>query len=279
MAGKTENKPRREKGTGSIYQKGDKWIEKLDVGIGPDGKRKSKYFSGKTQAEVKRKIREFNKSGEPVDIAKVSVQTYIYDWLETYKKNTIKDTSYDTLEKTVRNYIVPYLGSYQLPQLTSDDIQKFLQNLKNSGYSYSTVKKAYNCLNEVLKHATIKKDIAENPMLVVNLLSEESFEKKEIRYFDEKECALIVEEAQRKYSTGRDVYVYGDAYILILNTGLRLGELIGLEKSDWDRENKTIHVRRNIQFIRNRGEDGKVVKGRQMVVNSTKTYSGDHIWT
>lgn len=173
MAVKTENKPRREKGTGSIYQKGDKWMGKLDIGIGSDGKRKSKYFSGKTEAEVKRKIREYNKAGEPADTTKVSVQTYVYDWLTTYKKNTIKDTSYDTLEKTVRNYIVPHLGSYQLSQLTSDDIQKFLQKLKDNGYSYSTVKKAYNCLNEFLKHATVKKDIAENPMLIVNMLSEE----------------------------------------------------------------------------------------------------------
>lgn len=272
----TTQKPRREKGTGTIWKKENgTWMGRIDIGRSADGKRKFKNFSGKTEAEVKRKIREYNKTEHKVDYSKISVETYVKNWLTTYKKNTIKDSSYDTLEKTVRNYVIPHLGVIRLQELTSDDIQDLLQNLKDAGYSYSIVKKAYDCLNEFLKHATIKKDIAENPMLLVNMLSQETFETKEIRFFSKEECALITEEAMREYSTGRRVYLYGDAFILILNTGLRLGELLGLEKTDWDKEKKTLRVKRNIQSIRNRDKDGNVARGRKLVVNSTKTYSGD----
>lgn len=273
MAKKSE---RREKGTGTVFQRENgTWSGRINEGCGGNGKPKYKYFSGKTEAEVKRKIREYNKSGSKIEIKKISVGTYVNNWLHTYKKNTIKDTSFDTLEKTVRNYVIPRLGGIQLQQLTSDDIQKCLQELKDDGYSHSTVKKVHDCLNEVLLHATIKKDIAENPMLLVNMLSKETFDTKEIRFFNRKECALIVEEAMREYSTGRRIYLYGDAFILILNTGLRLGELLGLEKDDWDKEAKTLRVKRNIQSVRNRDKDGKVAKGRKLVTNSTKTYSGD----
>lgn len=273
MAKKTE---RREKGTGTIYQRENgTWAGRINEGIGGNGKPKYKYFSGKTEAEVKRKIREYNKSGSKIEIKKISLGTYVNNWLQTYKKNTIKDTSFDTLEKTVRNYVVPRLGGIQLQQLTSDDIQKCLQALKDDGYSHSTVKKVHDCLNEVLLHATIKKDIAENPMLLVNMLSKETFETKEIRFFNRQECALIVEEAMREYSTGRRIYLYGDAFILILNTGLRLGELLGLKKDDWDKDAKTLRVKRNIQSVRNRDKEGNVTKGRRLVTNSTKTYSGD----
>ena len=272
-----QTKERREKGTGTIWKKDNgTWMGRISIGTNAEGKRKFKSFSGKTEAEVKRKIREYNKNEHP-DPSKISLETYIYNWLTTYKKNTIKDTSYDALEKTVRNYVVPHLGCIRLQEITADDIQKMLQSLKDAGFSYSTVKKAYNCMNEIMRHAVIRQDIIRNPMLLVTMLSQEGFEKKEIRFFNKKECALITEEAMREYSTGRRVYIYGDVFILAMNTGLRLGELLALEKEDWDRESKTLTVKRNLQFIRNRDEDGNVAQGRRAVINSTKTYSGNRV--
>lgn len=162
------------------------------------------------------------------DPKKTSVQDYLYNWLRTYKMGTIKESSYDTLEKTIRNQIVPNIGSLHLSQVTSDTIQTLLSDLKKKGYSYSTVKKAHDCLNEMFEHATIADDVVKNPMLLVNMLAESEFEKKEIRYFTEKECALITEESSRVYSTGKPIYQYADAYILMLHTGIRLGEAIGL---------------------------------------------------
>lgn len=71
-------KPRREKGTGTIWQKENgKWMSRIDIGRGADGKRKFKNFSGKTEAEIKRKIREYNKSGEHIDIKKISLESYM----------------------------------------------------------------------------------------------------------------------------------------------------------------------------------------------------------
>lgn len=267
---------KRDNGTGTIYRRDNgTWVGKIYIGRDHTGKEKFKYLSGKTESDVKRKIREYNKSATPTDTSRVSVENYIYNWLNTYKKNTIKDTSYDTLEKTVRNYIVPGLGSFHFSQLTSDDIQKFLQKLKEEGYSYSIVKKAYNCLNEVFKHASVRQDISMNPMLAVKMLSEETFDKKEIRFFNERECMAIIEEARRTYSSGRPVYVYGDVFVLILNTGLRLGEVLGLEKEDWNKEDKTLRVKRNLQFVSKRDDSGNAIQGRVRIMNSTKTYSGD----
>lgn len=58
---------RREKGTGTIIKTETGYKGKIDIGRGTDGKRKFKCFSGKTEAEVKRKIREYNKSGAPTN--------------------------------------------------------------------------------------------------------------------------------------------------------------------------------------------------------------------
>lgn len=269
---------KRDNGTGTIYQRSNGgWVGKIYLGRDDSGKEKFKYLSGKTEGEVKRKIREYNQSGEKIETKKISLQDYLYNWLKTFKRGTIKDSSYDTLEKTIRNQIVPHIGLIHLQQVTPADIQGLLINLKEKGYSYSTVKKAHDCLNDMFEHATIANDVAKNPMTLVNMLAASEFEKKEIRYFTEAECALLIEESSRQYSTGKPVYQYADAYILMLHTGIRLGEAIGLKKTDWNKEENTLHIQRNIQSISKRDADGNRVKGKQLVTNTTKTYSGDRI--
>lgn len=273
-----QKETRREKGTGNIYQRSNgTWVGRLNIGTKSDGKPKIKCFSGKTEAEVKRKIREYNKSELGVEKSKISVETYFKNWLKVYKKDYLKSSSYDRLENTIIHQIVPDIGTIQLWQLSSDDIQKLLSKLKAEGYSYSIVKKAHDCLGAVLKHALINGDIDKNPMLLIKPPEKKNFPQKEIRFFTEEEVALIIEECGREYSTGTPVYIYGDAFILMLNTGIRVGELIALEKDDWDEENKTLHIRRNIQLVKSRDENGNPVSGCELVYNTTKTYSGNRI--
>ena len=114
-------------------------------------------------------------------------------------------------------------------------------------------------------------------MILVKMLASSEFEKKEIRYFTESECSSIIEEATRVYSTGKPVYQYADIYILMLHTGIRMGEAIGLQKSDWDKSSNTIHVQRNVQSVSKRDSDGNRIRGKQLITNTTKTYSGDRI--
>lgn len=50
---------RREKGTGTVYRRDNgTWVGRMNLGRGEDGKIKYKCVSGKSEAEVKRKIRE-----------------------------------------------------------------------------------------------------------------------------------------------------------------------------------------------------------------------------
>lgn len=136
---------------------------KIYLGLDETGKEKFKYFSGKTETEVKKKIREYNQSGTRIETKKISLQEYLNNWLKTYKRGTIKDSSYDAIEKTAKNQIIPYIGMIQLQEITATDIQALLVELKEKGYSYSTVKKAHDCLNAMFEHATISDDVAKNP--------------------------------------------------------------------------------------------------------------------
>lgn len=271
---------RREKGLGNIYQSGNKWIGRLDItsraGPRPGGKRRFKYFSGKTEAEVKKKIREYLKTNETTNATKVSVSDYADKWLVTYKKPELKRSSYDRLEKTIMHQVKPYIGSISLSELTADDIQTMLNTLQKEGLSWSSIKKAHDAVHGMIQHALDSDDLTKDPTRAVKMPSKDQFTQKEIRYFTKDEARAIVEELGRQHKTGQAVYPYAEAYILILNTGLREGELIGLEKADWDKESNTIHVRRNVQSVKKRDDDGKA-NGYELVTNTTKTYSGDRI--
>ena len=92
---------RRDNGTGTVYQRPNgSWVGRIYMGRGADGKPKYKCFSGKNQAEVKRKIKEFNQGGCKTDSTKVSVEEYILNWLKLYKKGSIKDPK-DTFSLTI----------------------------------------------------------------------------------------------------------------------------------------------------------------------------------
>ena len=65
---------KRDNGTGTIYQRANKtWVGKIYLGLDETGKEKFKYFSGKTEAEVKKKIREYNQSGSRIETKKISL--------------------------------------------------------------------------------------------------------------------------------------------------------------------------------------------------------------
>lgn len=272
---------RREKGTGTVYQRENgTWVGRLSIGRGKDGKPKYKCFSGKSAAEVKRKIRDFNNSGARqtiTDTSQVLFQNYLQSWLTNVKKISLKPSSYDRLEATAINQVIPRIGAFKIGEITPEDIGKMLADIQGEGLSYSTVKKAFDCTNAVLTYAFNKRDITFNPATLANKPNKSNFAQKEIRYFTKEEAALITEECGRLYKTGRPVYPYGDAFILALHTGLRIGELIALQKCDVDFDSKKLTVRRNAQVVSNRNTDGDKVGGKRIVLSTTKTYSGTRV--
>lgn len=133
---------RREKGQGSIYKRSNgKYIGTIRYTL-PNGVQKSKSFTGKTEAEVKKKIREYNRNQDSTEVLRITLGSYIENWLYNIKYGTIKNSSFDKLEATFKNHVLPELGMIRLDQLTGEDVLKLLKKKKSAGLSYSTVKKS-----------------------------------------------------------------------------------------------------------------------------------------
>jgi len=150
------------------------------------------------------------------------------------------------------------------------------EELHESGLSYSTIKKAYEAVSGCMRYYRITNSTSFNPCEGITLPEMKRKNESDIEFFTENERALIVEEATRKFSNGSYVYRLGWAFVLLLYSGLRVGELCALTWSDIDFNERTITVNKTAVEVRERDEDGvfrSVLKTQQ----STKTRSGTRI--
>jgi len=251
---------RRENGMGSISKRKDgTWTGRIDIGIQSNGKRKMKAVYGKTEAEVKRKLKEVRDAitrGEfKQDIKAVTVKSYMNNWLQNYKKHEIKPSTYDIIEATCNNLIYPRIGDFQFSAVKSSDIQNMINDLTDRGYSYSTIRKVYNYTKAAYTFACERKEISEIPFVRISLPKNIKKDVSDIVFFNEDEIKLIKEHALTKFPNS-DAYVfrYGYAILLLLYTGLRCGELLGLKWENVDFENKTIKIKNNLKQVKNRDD-------------------------
>jgi len=264
---------RRDKGDGSVYQRKDGlWVAQITPAPGA----KDKYFYGKTETEVKRKLREFKKEiarNDFFEIQKITVGEYMDNWLRTVKVNNLKPKSYDRQEVTLKNQVYRYIGDIQMGTLTVGDVQGMINGLVSEGLSYSTIKKAYNAVNGCFKLALIKGDVVKNPCLGVSLPKNLERQKSDIRFFSDDEIDLICRESVAGYGNGKQIYRLGYAVIVLMYTGMRIGELLGLRWADVDFDKRLITVKGSFVAVRNRDKDA-AVKNVLLYQNSVKTKAG-----
>lgn len=274
------SKTRRQNGEGSIFQVSEnKWIAKISLGTLPDGRVNVKQFSGKSEAIVKKKLKEFKKSSDYSDKRLPStdtVKTYFSMWMKEYQYNKLKPLSYDRLESTVNTHILPNIGGMKIDKVTRDHIQALINQLyKKQKLSYSSVKKVYVALNSCYKHALMADVVAKNPCLGV-VLPAQSERTKQVTPLSLADVEKLKRELSRTDEDGKPVCSYGQAYLLILNTGLRMGEALSLCWDDVDFENRTITVSKNSILSKKRDIDGNRTGGYELQTqNSTKTSNGN----
>ena len=264
-------------GDGSVFKRADgKWVAKYSPRKGV----KPKYLYGKTEAEVKRKLRAYKQSPEiiaQVAPSKLSLEEYMWNWLRVFKRPTIKASTYDRNESVIRGTIAPAIGDMHFGSITSLDLQNFINQLMEEGKSYWVIKKAYDTLNDCLDHAVKNGDLTDNPMLTVGAPSKANFEQEDTRALTKEEEKSLLKELERRFvSSGREAYNYRYAYILLLNTGMRLGEVVALDWSDVNFETKTLTISKNAVMVRLRDNEGKSTGRQEQVIQPTpKTKSSN----
>lgn len=250
------------------------------------GARKRKSFCGTTKQEVKEKITaylsDFDRQLTASDESKAKLEESMDRWLRVFKFPSVERGTYDRLECTAKHQIYPIIGGKVVGDITSADIQALLNHWMSEGYAYTTVKKVYNLLTDYFRYLTQQEYIPKNPMATSPMIKKSNFmasQGKEdlptsetVTIFTPEEIEMFKTEATRTWSNGERIYQQAAAYTLMLNTGLRTGEALGLLNSDIDLENRVIHLQRGVKEIARR--DGmEATSGREVKVGKLKTAS------
>ena len=202
------------------------------------GKRHEKYFQ--TLPEARNWI-EDAKYADKHDEVFVATDTTVDEWFEFWIENIVGDLAPNTLrnyrERYARN-IQPVMGKMLIANVKPMHCKKvFIQ--MDADYASSTIRQAYITMGTMFKAVKMNDLIAKHPMDGVRF-SKPVRAVDDIHYLTREEQRLFLETAQRSHNYNQ--------YALILETGLRTGEMIGLTWDAIDFERRTLTVNKTLEF-------------------------------
>ena len=239
---------KRANGEGNIRKRKDgRWEGRYTAGYDEKtGKRLIKNVLGKTQAEVKEKLAKAVAEAETVDVRRAdeyTLGTWLQTWYELYAKPHLRFSTAEYYRRGIELHITPRIGDIPLKKLTGRDLQWLYKDLqehgrlreaqkgKQPGLSDSTIRGIHTMLHNALDRAVKERLIVRNP-------ADDCVPPKIPKH----EMKILPPEQIKSYLTAADQRGVLPMFYLELISGLRKGELVALQWSDLDIENKTISV-------------------------------------
>lgn len=282
MAGKRSsgegNVRRRENGT---------WRGEIMDGYTPEGKRNVIRFSGSTKGEVLDKIRQY-RNGQDAGLC-IQKQMTLAQWADTWYKDyqsQVQPSTYAGYQYTLK-IIKDRMGEKKLHEVLPMHINQMMDWLVRENYSLSAITKCRSMLIQIF-------DAAENNGLVMNnsarkakVIRDMNGELARPRYekdaFSEEEIMAIKENHEND--------LMGNSICLMMDTGMRVQELIALSQDDIAVDGSTIKVDKAIKMVNGVPTLGKtksragervipVPEGARQYAIYLRTHGGDKlIWS
>ena len=208
------------------------------------GQRRAKKIGDKeTALQVARKIRQRLVAGD-LEIASSNdgdrLRVYADRWLEG-AAGSLKASTVEFYRSTLKRYVYPALGARMVSSIRRADCRALVAGCRAKGLAVSTVRGAARSLSVVLSAAVEYELLPANPALRLG---------KYLRRGDEPEAEpdpFTREDAELLVAVAAECFPEWHAWVLTgLRTGLRAGELLGLQWGDVDWRGRYLRVTRSI---------------------------------
>jgi integrase len=217
------------------------------------GKPLRKSVSAKTRAEVVRRLKDLQRTiddGIPAPDSTVTVRTLLERWHDDVLAHHVSPSAAKNYVSIARNHIIPALGRKRLKDLTTSDVDRLISLKMKEGLATSSVSRIRSVLAQALDQGMRWGWVTRN---VATLARPPKIDRPEGRTLttDEARVSLKALEGHRNQAL----------YTLMLATGLRRGEALGLRWTDFDSKRAVLNVRRQLTRT-DRGLEVKDTKTR-----------------
>jgi len=235
-----------------------RWEGAIDLGW-IDGKRRRKFVYGSTRAEVVEKLRQRRAalaSGLPMVDERLTVEKWLEHWLDNVLPGSVKETTAANYSNLARLHLIPALGKRRLARLDVRHVEELLATMAREDYKPNTIRLVRSVLRRSIGHAERQGLVVRN---VAALAQGPRIPRGQAR-------ALTIDEVRALLAQAR-----GDrhevAFVLLVETGMRLGELLGLRWEDVDLDGRQLQIRQTLSSL-----GGRIVLSEPKTATSRRPY-------
>lgn len=206
--------------------------------VGRDGKRHEQYFTSIPEARNWLEEARYADKHNGVTCAPyMTVDEWFKYWIDEVNADLSPNTRRNYTDRYVHN-IQPVIGKMQLVDVKPLHCKNILNQMEKD-YAGSTIRQTYITMGSMLHSALMNSLISKHPMDSVKY-NKPVKAPSEIKFLTIEEQAKFLEAAKRSHNYYQ--------YALILETGLRTGEMIGLTWDAIDWEKRTLTVNKTLEF-------------------------------
>ena len=202
-------------------------------------------------------------NGQIIDGKSLKFSEFVEFWKEKYGEKELTATTYKRYCRMLDTRLLPYFKNFYINKIKPTDIMQFYDLLEkdtqlvrskdNNGVktgrplSGKTILEHHRLLRAMLHKAVYWQLIVNNP---AERVQPPRVRKPKRKFYDDDQCKVLLENLS---TLEGEQIKYKVAITLTVFTGLRLGELMGLEWQDIDLKNGIVSVNRSSQYLSDKG--------------------------
>jgi integrase len=223
---------RARKGTGSIYERGGRFVAQIDFGVKAGGTRDRKSRTFETREEAEKWLVELRSSRRFSDqpVAQQRLAEYLRWWLEHEAPkgkpggSPLSENTLDAYRTNIEKHLIPVLGERVVGELTPTELDAFAGAKARAGLSPGSINRIRGTLRSALATAVRQDRLHRNVAQLGGGVGESH---RPVQRFTDEELRQLLD-AARAHTR------YWPLFVLLARTGLRLGEALGLAWRDVD---------------------------------------------
>lgn len=233
---------------GSIRRKDGYYYYSFEVGRKDGKRRRVERSAGTSKATAEKLLRkalsEYENGGQvPVETS-MSVEEYLNFWFENYVKTNLKENTQKNYRGILDVHLIPQFGIYRLKNVSPSMIQEYLNQLGESHLAKHTCQIIQTVLRKALKMAVFPYQLVkQNPTIYTQLpkyREDTTVTRKKLKLITMQQYQQIMEITPE----ASPIYI---PIQIAFNTGMRRGEVCGLQWDRVDFDDRTITIKRNMQ--------------------------------